>query len=579
MSRLPCAPLWLSAACLLAALANLPAQTFHYPDFSNTANLTLLGNATTSVAPAATTLRLTANAANQSSWVWRQTPVPVTFGFSTTFTFRLLPSAFGTKGEGLAFVLHGDPLGALATGGIAWGLGYGSGAAAAVGIRKSLVVEIDTYRDLFLADSSDNEVSIHSNGTLGNDEHETKSLGRTTPGTVLSDGLPHTLRVTYLPGTLEVFLDGGAIPILSRTWHHATGGPWAGGGTVGGLALTNDLAFVGFCATTGAGGLTQLAEVQSWQWTSNPPPDPCYQGSLAADLLTVQGQTGGIFRTVRLGVAQSFGIGIASPPAYGPGAPYVLFASIAPQPGALGTQLGFGQTCFPVLPASANELVLADTFGLFAALLPAAPTPYTVPLPAGLVTTPFDFTLQAVIAAASAPLAFGVTNAIDVEFRPSPPPTITLVAPLSAAVGQSITITGTKFLPGLTVAAGGVPAVPTSVTATQVVFPYPAGVTCGSSLTVVNPDGQGATATINPQITITQTALASGPAAGNQTFIMIGTGFAPGTTVTIGGAPATVTTVTTSLVQVLTPPGTPGPRPVVVTSPGGCTATTTYTYF
>ena len=56
----------------------------------------------------------------------------------------------------------------------------------------------------------------------------------------------------------------------------------------------------------------------------------------------------------------------------GPGAPYVLFLSLQPQPGAFGTNLGFGSTCFPVLPAGPAELVLVDTLGLFPALLPGA---------------------------------------------------------------------------------------------------------------------------------------------------------------------------------------------------------------
>ena len=70
----------------------------------------------------------------------------------------------------------------------------------------------------------------------------------------------------------------------------------------------------------------------------------------------------------------------------------------------------------------------------------------------------------------------------------------------------------------------------------------------------------------------------SGTSAGNQLFLILGQGFAPGTTVTIGGAAATVVTATGAVVQVQTPPGTPGPAAVVLTTPGGCTATTSYTY-
>jgi hypothetical protein len=320
-----------------------------------------------------------------------------------------------------------------------------------------------------------------------------------------------------------------------------------------------------------------LVEIAAWSCTVNPGPEPCYQGSFATNLLTVQGQTGGPTRTVRLGAGQSFGIGVGAP-AGGSGLPYVLFASLAPQPGAFGTQLGFGETCFPVLPSSANELVVADTFGLLPALLAASPAPTTIPVPPGVGVTPLDFTLQAVLASSLAPFSLGVTNAIDVEFRPVPAPTATLLAPTSAATGTACTVTGTGFLPGLTLAVGSLVIVPTSVTPTQVVFAYPGGLSCGSTLVVRNPDGQQVSIAINPQATVTSVANASGPAAGGTVVVVQGTGFAVGTTVTVGGVNATVLTSAATVVAFTTPPGTPGPRPVVLTPPGGCAATTTFTY-
>ncbi|MBL8751845.1 MAG: IPT/TIG domain-containing protein, partial [Planctomycetes bacterium] len=115
-------------------------------------------------------------------------------------------------------------------------------------------------------------------------------------------------------------------------------------------------------------------------------------------------------------------------------------------------------------------------------------------------------------------------------------------------------------------------------TATQIVFPFPAGLSCGSQLAVVNPDGQGVTSPLNPQPVVTSTALGSGPAAGNAIFIVQGSGFATGTTVTIGGAPAVVLSIAATVVTLRTPPGTPGVAPVVLTTPGGCSVSTSYTY-
>ncbi|MBL8754330.1 MAG: IPT/TIG domain-containing protein [Planctomycetes bacterium] len=560
--------------CLLSSgMASLVAQSFSYPDFANPAQLQMLGNASL----VAGALRLVPNAPFQGGWAWRQTPVSLTFGFSTTFTFRIAPSAAGTRGEGLAFVLHGDPLGAQATGGAAWGLGYGSGSNAAIGIRRSLVVEIDTYRDVFLGDTSANEVSLHSAGVNGNSELESASLVRATPATLLADGLPHTLQIAYVPGLVEVFLDGASTPLLSRAWNHANGGTLASGGAVGGLGLANDQAWLGFCATTGSGGLTQLVEIASWSCVVDPGPDPCYQGTFPANLLTVQGQSGGATRTVRLGAGQSFAIGVGAP-AGGSGLPYVLFASLAPQPGAFGTQLGFGQTCFPVLPASANELVVVDTFGVLPGLLGGAPAPYSIGLPPGLGLTPLDFTLQAVLASSLAPFTLGVTNAIDVEFRPVPAPTATGVVPTSAATGATCSISGSGFLPGLTLSVGSLSIAPIQVTPTQVTFAYPGGLACNSTMLVRNPDGQQATIGINPQAAITNMSVASGPAAGGSLVVLQGSGFAAGTTVTVGGAPANLLAVSTGVVVFNTPPGTPGPKPVVVTPPGGCAAQSTFTY-
>ncbi|MCC7398539.1 MAG: IPT/TIG domain-containing protein [Planctomycetes bacterium] len=558
----------------LALAATAAAQSFSYPDFSSTAQLSLLGNA----APNAGALRLTANSSNQTGWAWRQAAVPVSNGFDTTFTFRITPPTVGTKAEGMAFVVHGDPNGAAATGGTVWGMGYGNGANGAVGLRNSLAVELDTYQDGFLGDTSANELTIHTKGAQGNHENEQWSIARNTPATVLSNGLVHTLRVRYVPGTIEVFVDGAATPAITRAYDLGTGGLYASGAAAPGLGLANGLAWVGFCATTGAGTLTELVEILSWDFTSTPLTHPCYAGSFGEDVLRVEGSTGGALREVHLSTWQPFSIDVASPSGFGPGAPYVLFLSLLPQPGAIGTQLGFGETCFPVLPTGATELVLADGFGLFPALLPAPPAPYSFALPAGLVTFPLQMTLQAVTIASLSPLTIGVSNAVDVDFQPAPAPSILSVSPLSAAAGQPITVHGSSFVPGHVLLVNGAPVTTTSASATDIVFAYPAGLACGSTVAVVNPDGLGASSALNPTPTVTGTLLGSGTAAGNQIFLVQGTGFAAGTTATIGGAAATTLSVSATVLSLRTPPGTPGQQPVVITTPGGCQVTTTYTY-
>lgn len=563
-----------AAAATVLLATGLVAQSFTYTDFSSTAQLSLLGNA----AQSGSALRLTANSSNQTGWVWRQGALPVAAGFDTTFTFRVTPPTVGTKAEGMALVIHDDPNGTATQGGTVWGMGYGNGANSAVGIRNSIAIEFDTYLDPFLSDTSANELTIHTRGAQGNNENEQYSIARATPSQNLANGQVHTLRVRYVPGTIEVFVDGAATPLISRAYSLVTGGLYANGTAAPGANMTNGTALAGFCATTGAGTLTELVEILSWTWNSTPLTPPCYAGSLPQDVLRIDGSTGGPLRKVQLATYQPFGIGIDVTPATGPGMPYVLFASLLPQPGALGTALGFGDMCFPVLPTGASELVLVDGFGLFPALLPAPPAPTTISIPPAVVTFPLQLTMQAVTIASLSPFALGVSNAVDVSFVPSQAPSITAVTPLSAQAGAAVTISGQRFLPGCVVLVNGAPVVPTSQSATQVVFAYPAGTPCGSTVAVINPDGQGAQTTFNPTPVVTSTLLGAGPAVGNATFIVQGNGFSAGSTVTIGGAPATVLSVSATVMTIRTPPGTPGVAPVVITTAGGCVANTSYTY-
>ncbi len=567
-------PLHPIAAALATAVASLSAQNFTYANFGNVSTLALRGNA----AQSGTALRLTANVSNQTGWAWHTTAMPVLAGFDTTFTFRITPPPVGVKAEGLAFVLHDDPAALTTQGGTVWGIGYGAGANSSPGIRNSIALELDTYQDNNLGDTSANELTIHTRGSNGNNENETWSIGRNTPAQNLANGQVHTLRLRYVPGTIEVFVDGALTPAISRPYSLVSGGTYLNNQPAPAPTLVNGTAWLGFCASTGAGTLTELVEILDWSWTSTPLRDPCYAGSLGQDLLTVQGSAGGPLRDVTLATFQSFAIGMDAPAGMSTGAPFVLLLTPLPQPGAPGTNLGFGNACMPMLPLGPLVFPLADNFGWLPPWLPSSPAPSGIALPTGLVTVPIDVTLQAVILSSSSSFQLGLTNAIDVHFEHAPPPAILNIAPASAAVGQPITIGGAGFLPGATLTVAGNPVVPTSVTSTALVFPYPAGLACGSQFTIRNPDGQTASGPINPVPVVTSTVLNTGPVFGNALFFVLGTGFAPGTTVTVGGNPAIVVSTGYSSLQLRTPPGTAGVAQVVITTPGGCTATTSYTY-
>lgn len=571
----------MTSSLLRAALAaatlgtSLLAQTFSYNDFSSTAQLNLLGSAAQSGA----SLRLTANASNQTGWVWRQGALPVVAGFDTTFTFRITPPTVGTKAEGMALVIHDDPNGASATGGTVWGMGYGIGANNATGIRNSIAIEFDTYMDTApIADTSANELTIHTRGALGNHEYEQYSIARTTPAQNLANGQVHSLRVRYVPGTIEVFVDGATTPAISRAYDLVTGGLYLNGGAAPGANMANGSAFVGFCATTGAGSLTELVEILSWTWASTPPLPPCYAGTIAEDLLRIEGSTGGVLRRVQVATHQPFVVDIGTANAAAPGMPYLLMASFAPVPGAPGSSFPFGDLCFPVLPATANEVFVADGFDIVPSLFPAPAAPYTLQVPLGFVPFQVAMTVQAITVASLNPLTLGVTNAIDLRVVAAPAPQITSVSPLSAVAGANVNVLGLGFVPGVVVEVAGNPVVPSSTSKTQLSFPYPAGTPCGSQVVVRNPDGQTAQAAFNPVPVVTGTLLGSGTSAGNQFFVIQGSGFSAGSTVTIGGAAATVVSATSTSVTVRTPAGTPGVAPVVIATPGGCSANTSYTY-
>ncbi len=559
--------------CVLAAVAaTAPAQIFSHPGFSSASNLSLHGTA--AYAPPA--LRLTDFGNSQSSWVWHPQQVPVIAGFDTSFVFVIEPPQVGAAGEGLTFTIHNDPLGATAYGGRDYGLGYGAGSQSSQGIRNALTLEIDTYQDLAIGDTGLDEISIHTRGTLGNDEGESYSLARALSPVGLRDGVPHSVRLRYEANTLDVFVDG--LPLLTKTYSLLAGGTYANGNPAPAPTFNQGGAWVGFTATTGPGGLTQRADLLAWTWKSDPLTDPCYVGTFGGDLLKVNGTAGNILREVQLATYQPFSIELQTPGTFGPGAPFVLFGSVAPDPTAPGANLGFGPLCMPILGGGPTLVPLVDSFGLFGGWFPPGAAPHTVAVPLGFVTFPLEITLQAVIAASANPFQLGVTNGIDLRFVTSPAPTISTPSPWSALPGQPITVTVQNVVPGFTLTAGGTPIVPTSLLGSALTFPYPAGIACGSPLVLTNPDGVAASTTLNPVPTTGTVAPGSGPAAGNTIVAVLGTGFAPGTTATVGGVAAQIVTATATAVVLRTPAGTAGPTTIVLTTPGGCTASAAFTY-
>jgi hypothetical protein len=551
----------LSVAGCFAALALAPAalaQSFNFPNFASVAPLTLNGAAVQS----GTSLRLVNNGSAQTGSAWHSAQVSVAEGFSTEFEFVMTPSP-----EGFAFVIQDSLAGANALGGGLWGLGYGYGGSGTP-ISNSLAIEVDAVQNGFLSDTSGNEVSLHTTGVFGNSENEGVSIARITPTIDLSNNAVHRIRVNYTPGQIEVFIDNMLTPALTAPFTFEAGGTQLSGGSTGGLGIVTQDAYVGFTASTSFGSSAQNVELRSWTWTSLFQPDACYRGNLLLgsggpfDTLTLNGTTGGFFRNVRLPVADPFTVAIA-PPAGQTATPFLLYATIGIANAATVTPTPFGNACFPLL-------LTIDLGGGVA--------PQSLPVPPGLAI-PFPLTFQAVMATDPLnPSVVELSNAIGLEFFFGPAPTISTVTPNSAVVGGTITVNGNNFSLFATVTINGVPVTPLTLTKTQTTFAMPAGVPCGTTLRVTNPDGAFAQANFNPNPTVTNQIGTQGPAAGGTQVIFIGTGMAAGSTVTFNGVPATVSSAAATVVVCIAPPGTAGPATVVLTTPGGCTINRTFTY-
>jgi hypothetical protein len=256
------------AAVLVPALCAAHAstargQSFVYPDFNSTAGLALNGNS----AAVGGSLRVTPSASGMKGSVFASTPVAVDGSFETNFAFQVTqPSGGGA--DGFTFVIQNDPRGATALGDGGTALGYGNEAInpPTVAINNSLVVEFDTW--LSAGDLSANEISVQTNGNGANGPDAAFSIARVTPAIDMSDGLVHVVRLRYVVGTLDVYLDNLATPVLSAPWNFATGGTWVVSGTpVGGLSLLGGSdAFVGFSSATG--GAWEHHDVLWWDWSS-----------------------------------------------------------------------------------------------------------------------------------------------------------------------------------------------------------------------------------------------------------------------------------------------------------------------
>ncbi|MBL8909820.1 MAG: IPT/TIG domain-containing protein [Archangium sp.] len=159
-------------------------------------------------------------------------------------------------------------------------------------------------------------------------------------------------------------------------------------------------------------------------------------------------------------------------------------------------------------------------------------------------------------------------------FRYVAPPTLTAIGPNTGDVsgGTLITLTGTGFTPGSTVTLDGLPATQVAfVSATELTAFTPPHAPAMVDV-VVSSDGVPATLVYGFTYTrgvptLASVAPVSGPTTGGTLLTLTGSGFAPGATVTVGGAMATnVVIVSPVLARAVVPAHAAGAVDVVLTN-------------
>jgi len=223
------------AAVLSLSFGPLHAQ-FNYRSFTSVDEMTLNGAA----AKLEDRIRLVPAAYFQGGSVWFNTKQRIVDGFESTFTFQVSEPGSNPPwvpgADGMAFVMQNSSVYEGSKGG---GIGYGD-------IANSLAVEFDTY-DNNPDDNPEpngNHISVQSRGLEPNSPDHRFSLGWTTAIPDMKDGKPHTARIRYTPGTLDVYFDDLSRPVVTvpirldtllrlddgKCWigfTAATGGSWA----------------------------------------------------------------------------------------------------------------------------------------------------------------------------------------------------------------------------------------------------------------------------------------------------------------------------------------------------------------
>ncbi|MFN7021871.1 MAG: L-type lectin-domain containing protein, partial [Phycisphaerales bacterium] len=241
------------AALAVTAGTAVPAMAdFSYADFTTAPNISFVGAAVHS----APTLSVTPPIRASAGAVWRSDAQRVVDGFVSNFTFRI-SDITGLGSDGLAFVIHNDSRGNAAIGGSGGAMGYATNTVfpSQTGIANGVAIEFDTWNNQgdWEDFNSAHHVSVQTMGQLTMVPSGLASLGHAATASDFGDNAVHTVRVVYVPGTLDVYLDNLLTPLVSVPLNL---------GSI--LDLPTGDAFVGFTAGTGAFTNVERHGILSW---------------------------------------------------------------------------------------------------------------------------------------------------------------------------------------------------------------------------------------------------------------------------------------------------------------------------
>jgi MYXO-CTERM domain-containing protein len=177
-------------------------------------------------------IRLTTSTVNEAGSAFLSTPLTLTATSSLHAFFRFTAGPNATGGDGVAFILQSNALGASALGGDDGNLGF----LGATKITPSVVVDFTTYAN------SGGLTAPNRVGLLTLSTTTTTVVTQATPSFTIAGGAINYAWVDYTPGSLSVYLSNTATKPATALIAHAA------------VNLFNQVgatAYVGFAASTG----------------------------------------------------------------------------------------------------------------------------------------------------------------------------------------------------------------------------------------------------------------------------------------------------------------------------------------